>query len=90
MIPIYGPYSTEDIPSGSELLIHPFPFRAIRAVQIFVLEFSKDGLGDEFADCGEANQPLVLQGGVGLSSDQVSWVMASLRPTSSGFLILVT
>ena len=42
--------------------------RAIRAVQIFVLKFSKNGtdLGDEF---GVANQ---LQGGVGLSSGQVS------------------
>ena len=64
-----------DIPSGSELL-HPFPFiRAIRAVQIFVQEFSKDGsadLGDEFADSGVANQLVILQGGVGLSSGQMS------------------
>ena len=33
-----------DIPSGSELLLHPFPLlRATRAVEIFVLEFSKHG-----------------------------------------------
>ena len=44
-------------------------------VQLFILEFSKDGsadLGDEFADGGAANQPVVLQGGIGLSSGQVS------------------
>ena len=62
-----------DISSGSELFLHPFPFIwAIKAVQIFILEFSKDGLGDEFADGGAANQPVVLQGGIGLSSGQVS------------------
>ena len=76
MLPIYGNYSMGDIPSGSELLLHPFPLiRAIRAVQIFVLEFNKDAsadLGDEFADGGAANQPVVLQGGVGLSSCQLS------------------
>ena len=40
-------------------------------MQIFVLELSKDGsadLGDDFADGGAANQPVVLQEGVGLSS----------------------
>ena len=45
------------------------------AVQIFILEFSKDGsadLGDKFADGGAANQPVVLQGGVCLSISQVS------------------
>ena len=56
--------------------LHPFPLiRAIRAVQIFILEFSKDGsadLGDEYAADGAANQPVVLQEGVGLSSGQVS------------------
>ena len=44
-------------------------------VHIFVLEFSKDGspdLGDEFADGGAANQPVILQRGVGFSSGQVS------------------
>ena len=64
------------IPSGSELFLHPFPFiRAIRAVQISLLEFSKNGsadLGDEFADGGAANQPVVLQGGVSLPSGPVS------------------
>ena len=65
-----------DIPSGSELLLHPFPFiRGIRAMQVFILEFHKDGLADledEFADVGASDQPLILQGGVGLSSGQVS------------------
>ena len=73
MLPVCGTYSTGDIPSGSELLLHHFPF--IRAVQIFVLEFSKDGsadLGDEFEDGDTANQPVVLQGGVGLSNGQVA------------------
>ena len=49
--------------------------RAIRTVQIFVLELSKDGsavLGEELADGGAANQAVALQGGVGLSSGQVS------------------
>ena len=64
-----------DIPSGSELLSYPLSvIRAIRAVQIFVLELSKDGsadLGDKFADGGAANQPEILQG-LGLSCGQVS------------------
>ena len=52
MRPVYG---MGDIPSGSDLLVHPFSvIRAIRAVQIFVPElFCKDGsaeLGDVFAD----------------------------------------
>ena len=71
-----------DILSGSELLLYPFPVnRAIRVMQIFVLEFSKDGsadLGDEFADGGVANQPVVLQGGVGLDF-LMRWCMCSLR-----------
>ena len=74
--PFYGTYSIGDIPSGSELLLYPFPLiRAVRAAQIFVLEFSKDGsadLGDKFADGGAANKPVVLQGGVDLSSGQMS------------------
>ena len=44
-------------------------------MQIFVLELSKDGsadLGDEFEDASVANQPVVLQGSVGLFSGQVS------------------
>ena len=45
-----------DIPSGFELL-HPFSLLgACRAVQIFVLEFRRDGLanlGDEFSDGGD-------------------------------------
>ena len=65
MLSVYGTYSMGDTPFDSELLLHPFPFiRAIRAVQVFILEFSKDGsadLGDEFADGGAANQPVVLQ-----------------------------
>ena len=39
------------------------------ATQIFVLEFSKDvsaDLGDEFADGGAANQPVILQQGAAL------------------------
>ena len=59
MLPIYGTYSKRDIPSGSELL-HPFPvLRAVGPVQMFFLEFHKDGaadLGDKFADGGTANQ----------------------------------
>ena len=90
MLPVCGTYSMGDIPSGSELLLHPFPFIwVIRAMQIFILEFSKGGsadLGDEFADGGAANQPVVLQGGVGLSSPRCLRVMASLSPTSSCFL----
>ena len=65
-----------DIPSGSELLLQPFPLiRAIRAAQIFDLEFSKDGsadLRDEFADGCAVNQSVILQGGVDLSRCQVS------------------
>ena len=72
MLPVYGTYSMRDIPSGSEILLHPFPLiRVIRAAQIFILEFSKDGLADledEFADGGVANQPVILQGGLGLCS----------------------
>ena len=75
MLPFYGTCSMGNIPSGSDLL-HPFPFiRAIRAVQIFLSEFSKDGsvdLGDKFADGGVSNQPMVLHGGLCLSSGQVS------------------
>ena len=76
-----------DIPSGSEHLLHPFPFiRDTRAVQISVLEFYKDGsaeLRDKFADGGVANQTVVLQGGVGLSSVRCLRVMACLSPVAS-------
>ena len=44
-------------------------------MQIFIMEFRKDGLadlGDKFADGGVANQHVILQQGVGLSSGQVS------------------
>ena len=65
-----------DIPSGSQLLLHTFPLiRATRAVQTCVLEFSKEGsaeLGNEFADGGAVDQPVVLQRGVSHSSCQVS------------------
>ena len=68
MHPVWCPYSVGDIPSGSGLLLHPFPLiRAIRVAQIFILEFSKDGsadLGDEYVDGGLANQSVILQGGV--------------------------
>ena len=74
MFPVYGTESMWYSPSASEVFLHPFPLiRAIRAVQIFVLESSKGGLADlrdEFEDGGAANQPVVLQ--VGLSSGQVS------------------
>ena len=93
MLPVYGTYSVGDIPFGSEVLLHPFSIiRAIRAVQIFILEFRKDGstdLGDEFVDGGATNQPVVLQGGVSPVASCLR-VMASLSPTSSGFLKLVT
>ena len=76
MLPVYGTGSMGYIPYASEFLPHPFPFlRAIRAVQIFILEFRKDGsenLGDEFADGGAANQQMILQAGIGLASGQVS------------------
>ena len=42
---------------------------------MFDLEFSKDGsadLGDAFTDGGLANQPVILQGGEGLSCYHVS------------------
>ena len=75
MLSVCDTYSVRDI-SGSELLLYSFPLiRAIRAVQIFVLEFRKDGsadLGDKFADGGTANQSGTLQGGIGLTSGQVS------------------
>ena len=80
MLTVYGPYNVGDIPSGSELLLHPFPLlRAIRAAQIFILEIGKDGSvdrEDEFADGGLANQCLSI--------------IASLNTTSKGFLKLVT
>ena len=64
-----------DIPFCYVLLLHPIPpLRTTRAIQIFVLEFSKDGLADlghKFADGGSTNQPVMLQG-VGLSCGQVS------------------
>ena len=48
---------------------------ASRTVQVFVLEFSNDGLaylGDVFAETNAANQAVILQGGVCLNSGQVS------------------
>ena len=64
MLPVYCPYSIGDISSGSELLFLPFLLlRASKTVQIFILEFSKDGLadlGDEFTDGGLVNQPVKL------------------------------
>ena len=75
MCGVHSIYSVGGIPSSFQLLL-PFPFiSVIRAVQIFVLEFSKDGLvdlGDEFADGGSTKKPLILQGGVGFSCCQVS------------------
>ena len=54
-------------------MAQPFPFiRAIGTVQIFLLEFSKDGSADLGDDGCAAYQPVVLQGGVGFSSDQVT------------------
>ena len=76
MLPVYGTYSMGYTPFGFELFLHPLPFiRAIRAVQLFVLEFSKDGsanLLQGFADGGAANQPVIVQGGVGHTSGQGS------------------
>ena len=73
MLPVHGTYSMGYILSGSELFLQPFPFiRVIRAVQIVVLELSKDSSADLGDDSGAANQPVILQGGVGLSSGQVS------------------
>ena len=69
MFPIYCPKGVGDIPAGSELL-HLFPvFQICRAGQILLLEFSKNGLAyhwDEFTDGGVVNQPVILQGCVGL------------------------
>ena len=74
MLSIYCPDSVEDIPPGSGHLLPTFSLiRAIRAACIFVLEFSKDSLadlGDKFSDGASANQPVILQGGVSLSSGQ--------------------
>ena len=71
MLPVYCPNTMENIPSGSDLRSQLFPvFRVSRAGQIFVLEFSKDGLAalrGEFTDGGAANQPVILQECVGLS-----------------------
>ena len=76
MLPIYCCYIVGNVPSGFKLLFHPFPLiRTSRAGKIFVLEFSKDGsadLEDKFAVIGVASQPVILQGGVGLSSGKVS------------------
>ena len=47
-------------------------------------------LEDKFADGGAANQPVILQGGVGLFSGQVSQGYCQFSPTSNGFLKLVT
>ena len=72
-----------DIPSGSEHLFHPFPLiRGNRAGKIFVLDL-KDGsadLGDKFADVGAANQIVILQGGVGLSSGKVFQHYCQFQP----------
>ena len=72
--PFISPTAWGGISSGSKLL-HPFALpRAIRAAQIFILEFSKDvsaDLVDEFADGAFSNQPVILQVCVGLSSGQV-------------------
>ena len=85
LLPLHGGHSIL-----SELL-NPFPIiRAIGAAQIFYLEFGNDGsadLGDIFAD-GGANQPVILQGGVGLS--RCLSVIANFSPTSNGFLKMVT
>ena len=79
-----------DISSGSELLLHYVPLhRSRRAVQIFVLEFSKDGLpdlGDKVTDGGLANQPLILQGGVSLTCYQVFQVFQCYCQFQSNFL----
>ena len=69
MLPVYYPYSMENIPSGFDLLQLFVVDKVNSAVQIFVLEFSEDGsadLRDEFTDGGSANQPVILQGGLGL------------------------
>ena len=76
MLFVYDTYSMGDIPSGFELLLHPFPvIQTITAEQIFILKFRTDGSadhGDEFADGDVANQSVILQGGVSLCSGQVS------------------
>ena len=78
-----------DIPSDFKLL-HLIPvFRVSRAVQIFVLEFIKDGLADveyAFTDGGAASQPIILQGGVRSPVARCLNVIASFNPTSKGFL----
>ena len=71
-----------NIPSGSEHLLHPFPqIRAIRAAQIFILEFSKDGLaelGDKFPESGFANP----------TGDIARWCKSLQRPGVSLLLPL--
>ena len=94
MLPIYGPHSMGDIPPGSELLLYPFPaIRAIRAVQVFVFEFSKDGfadLGYKYADGGAAILPVLLPEVLVSPMARCSSIIASFSPTSNGFLKLVT
>ena len=72
---------------------HPFPLlRATRTAQIFVLEFSKDGLaylGDKFADSG-CGQPASYPARRCMSLLLCLSVIASFSPTSNGFLKLVT
>ena len=76
------------IPYSSELLLHPFPvLRVSGAAQIFFLEFIKDGLadlGDEFSDGDLANQPVILQEGVGISCCQVSQCYWEFQSNFSG------
>ena len=84
MIPDYCPYSVGDIPSHSEFLLDPFSLiRPIKAAQILFLKFSKDvsaDLGNEFENGGSANQRVILQGGISLSSTQVSQRYCPFRP----------
>ena len=71
MLPVSGNYSMGFIPSGSEFLLYLFSFiRAIKYLSWNLL--GSADLGDEFADGGTANQSVVPQGGVGLSSGQMS------------------
>ena len=83
MFPVYSAYSMGNIPSGSELLFHLFPvFRSVCKL----IQQGWHGLREVLTDGGLTNQPVILQGYVGLSHCQVPWCY--FNPTSKGFLKL--
>ena len=79
-----------DIPSGSETSPPPFSsnqgYQGSANIRPGILQgwLGRQG-GTKFADGGVANQPVILQGGVGLSSGQVSQSYCQFH---SNFLLL--